>query len=420
MLNLFVLFSQIEQKSSTEARLSRLVNKLLEANHSFVIKGYFSKVEELQTELQNNGKFEKANLIINASGGTEALIEFIVENSKEPSLILANSQKNSFASSLEAYAYLKDNFPIKVFYSDNDSEIISTVDHYSKAINTLKKINSSHFCAIGNPSDWLLTSKNFSGFGNFKTKFSQIEVEQLIEEVNKIPEEKTKEITDEWKSSFYEVLVEDKSLIDSAKVYLALKQLVSKEKIDVLTVRCFDLLAHNYTACMGLSICNDEGTTSGCEGDLPTTFTMKIAQELSGDAVWMANPSSIDKERKQIIFAHCSVPRSFLKSVKESGLTTHMESGLSTAIRGPLHKTEVTIMRISNDFKKMNVVKGRIVETDMKDAHLCRTQAVIEIESDVEKWIESTFGNHHVIVYGDITPEIKHFCDFAGIALITI
>lgn len=280
MLNLFVVLSKLEDKESTAKRFSFLIKELLENNTDIIMRGYFNKIEDLITEQEKKGNYENTSVIINASGGTESLIEFIVENSKKPALIIANSQKNSFASSLETYAYLKENHSLKVFYSDDYSEIASTVDKFSKAIKALTTINSSHFLAIGNPSDWLLTSKDFSGFGNFNTKFTHLGIENLISEVERIPKEKTKEIIDEWKSNFNEILVEEKSLTDSAKVYLALREIISRGKVDVLTVRCFDLLKHNYTACMGLSICNDEGITAGCEGDLPTTFTMLIAQHL--------------------------------------------------------------------------------------------------------------------------------------------
>lgn len=56
----------------------------------------------------------------------------------------------------------------------------------------------------------------------------------------------------------------------------------------------------------------------------------------------------------------------------------------------------------------------------MKDEHLCRTQAVIKIDGNVEKWIEQSLGNHQVICYGDILPALKYFCDFTGVELIKI
>jgi L-fucose isomerase-like protein len=147
---------------------------------------------------------------------------------------------------------------------------------------------------------------------------------------------------------------------------------------------------------------------------------MMVAQLLSGDAVWMANPSSLNKDRNEIVFAHCTVPTTFLSDVSFSGLTTHMESNKSTAIRGPLNPGEVTIMRFASTFDKVIAVRGKIVQSDMKNANLCRTQAVIKIEGDVEEWMNKTFGNHHVIVYGNLIPQLEHFCDFTDVELIKI
>lgn len=420
MLNLFVVYSIIEDLNSTKQRLSGLVENLIKSIPGLTMCGYFCEDNELEKYFESTGNGDDITVILNASGGTERLINAIVSNYDVPTIILADSKKNSFASSLEAYAHLNQNYPVKIFYSENDSEKVAEVKSFVVAALAKQKIDDSHFYLVGNPSDWLLTSTDFNGFGSFKTKFTKLEVDELIKEVDKITDDKTIEIITDWKNTYKEILVDDRSLIDSAKVYLALKQIIKKYKTDVISVRCFDLLAHNYTSCMGLSLCNDEGITAGCEGDIPTTFTMMIAQNLSGKAVWMANPSSIDKDKNEILFAHCSVPTSFIENINEAGLTTHMESGLSTALRGPLRKSSVTMMRISKDFKKIIAVTGRITDSDMKDVNLCRTQAVIKIDGNVEKWVDSTFGNHHVIAYGNILPELKYFCDLSDIELIRI
>lgn len=415
MINLFAVHSVIEDLISIEKRTSEIINLLVKSMPDLKMQGYYSQVNDLNKNLKKSNEIVLGTIIINTSGGTEALINEITKNTSNPVLILADSQKNSFASSLEAYAFLKNDYRVNIFYSDNISERVNAAKSFSIAVNAIQKINEAHFCLIGDPSDWLLTSSNFTGFNLFNTKFTKIGIDKLTSEVERIDSDATGKIVENWKSEYNEILVSNKSLIDSAKVYLALKNVINEFEADVISVRCFDLLEYNYTACMGLSICNDEGITAGCEGDIPATFTMMIAQQLSGQPVWMANPSSIDKEKNQIIFAHCTVPSKFLYSTKEAGLTTHMESGKSTAIRGPLNKSEVTILRIGDDFKKIVSVKGKIIESDMKNENLCRTQAVIQIEGSVEEWVESSLGNHQIIVYGDITPELKYFCDFSGV-----
>src|SRR5699024_3890820 len=93
------------------------------------------------------------------------------------------------------------------------------------------------------------------------------------------------------------------------KIYIGLKNIVDKYNLDGLTVRCFDLLSKvNNTGCIALSLLNDEGIISSCEGDVPALISMLILNALSGEPVFMANPSSIDVEKNEVVFAHCTIP----------------------------------------------------------------------------------------------------------------
>jgi len=420
MINLFSVGTRLEEVKLLEKYSSSIVEQLVNSDERIKFIDYFNSTEKLNEYFEVKTESETSSIIINTSGGTEDFINIIVCESKSPVLILADNKRNSFASSLEAYAYLKEKYPVKIGYCETGEEKINSVKMFCDVVTSINKINCARFGIIGEPSDWLLTSKGINEFGEFGTGLVKIEIEKLIAEVEVVPEEDALNVIDKWKSIYKNILVDDKSLIESAKAYLALKNIIKEFQLDFLSVRCFDLLAYNFTACMGISFCNDDGITSGCEGDIPATFTMMIAQQLSGNPVWMANPSSINKERNEVVFAHCTVPSSFLDNQKESELTTHMESGKSTALRGPLKKSQVTILRIGSKSDKIVAVNGQIKDSNMKEEHLCRTQAVIKIDVDVEKWIEQSLGNHQVICYGDITPELKYFCDFTGVEFIEL
>lgn len=420
MINLYVVGTGLESLEHLEKMTTQLVEELVNQNSSIDFRGYFNSSNLLDKHFNDVREKANATIIVNTSGGTEDCIKTITTYNNTPTLILADPKGNSFASSLESYAYLKENHTLKIGYGKNDSEKIEAAKLFCNVVSAIERIDLANFCLIGEPSNWLLTSKNFNGFGKFKTKFTELSVDEIVKKVNAISVNDYQVVKENWKSSFKEVLVDENSLNDSAKVYLALKEIAQENKADVLSVRCFDLLPYNYTACMGISLCNDEGITSGCEGDIPTTFTMMVAQYLSGHAVWMANPSSINYEKNEITFAHCTVPTSFLADISSSGLTTHMESNKSTAIRGPLNSGDVTIMRFSSSFDKLLAVKGNIIQSDMKDANLCRTQALIKIDGNVEKWMENTFGNHHVITYGNLIPVLEYFCDLTGLELVKI
>lgn len=420
MINLIVVGTRLEDFKLLENHSSSTVELLITSDCRINFCGYFNSAEKLIEYFEANTESETSSIILNSSGGTEDFINIIASECRSPILILSDNKRNSFASSLEAYAYLKGKHPIKIAYTETIDEKINSARLFCDVVEAIEKINNSRFGIIGKPSDWLLTSTNINDFGKFSTNLINLDINKLVNEVKKISVDDTIEIINDWKANYKNIFVDDESLIESAKVYLALRNITSTFKLDALSIRCFDLLTFNYTACMGISLCNDIGITSGCEGDLPTTFTMMIAQQISGQPVWMANPSSINKQKNGIVFAHCTVPVSFLENQNEAELTTHMESGKSTALRGPLRKSEVTILRIGSKFDKLIAAKGQIVDTDMKVENHCRTQAVIKIDGDVEDWIENSLGNHQVICYGDIIPELNYFCEFTGVELVKI
>ncbi len=419
MINLFVISSSLEKLKALELRSKKFVEKIISARSGINFCGYFND-KEVVTDFSKSNKIYKPSIIINTSGGTEDLILAITELCKSPVLIFADPNKNSFASSLESFAYLKETYPIKLFYSKSENEKIEEAEKFLKAAKTISKIYKSKFGLIGEPSDWLLTSRDFNGFGNFKTIIKNIKVDEVVSQVSNISESEVEKIITDWEANYKEILVDEKSLTDSAKVYCALKSIIHKYQLNSLSIRCFDLLEYNYTACMALSMLNDEGIVSGCEGDLPTTFSMMIASSLCEEVVWMANPSSIDKLKNEIIFAHCTVPSKFLSDKKNAGLTTHMESEKSTAIRGALYKNNVTILRVGSHFNKIVAVTGKIIDSDMQRKSLCRTQAIVKIDGSVEKWIDESLGNHQVIAYGNILSELKYFCENSGIELVII
>lgn len=359
-------------------------------------------------------------LVLTATGGTEEIIKSLIENVKLPAMIFAVSKKNSLAASLEVYSSLKYFSPLKLFISEDEAEDREAIRRFIKVCNAIKHINSAKFGLVGNPSDWLLSSKNFSGFGKFKTELIKLSTAQIVNKVNRISNDRAKQTFNDIKQVYPSSDVDDSSIVNSGKVYSAMKEIITENNLNSISIRCFDLLEHNYTACMGISMCNDEGIVSGCEGDIPATFSMMIAAFIAGTPCWMANPAVINKKENRITFAHCTVPSEMISETRSSNLTTHMESGLSTANQGKLKHTEVTVLRINSEFNKLLAVTGKIVDSDMRDPLLCRTQAIIRIDGSIEDWISNAVGNHQVIVYGNLINELQDFCLFSGIELILI
>ena len=226
---------------------------------------------------------------------------------------------------------------------------------------------------IGEPSDWLISSR----FDRTIVK------ERLGIELVYIPMKELLEMP------------------NVKKIYEALKALVEKYQLQGFTLRCFDLLTTiRDTGCMALAQLNAEGIVAGCEGDVPAMLSMKIIQALTGVSGFQANPATIDPEKGEMLFAHCTIP---LNMVEHYELDTHFESGIGVGIRGYMKEGPVTIFKVAGDLSRYFIAEGTLVRNQAKP-DLCRTQQVIELDDkgQTRYFLTQPIGNHHIIVPGHL------------------
>ena len=133
-------------------------------------------------------------------------------------------------------------------------------------------------------------------------------------------------------------------------VYGAVKRLCDKYQLSAVTVRCFDLLDTVYTTgCLALSILNDEGICGGCESDVPALLSMAILGAVSGEPMFLCNPSRFDTKAGTAVFAHCTIPTTMLK---DFCLNTHFESGIGVAVQGTFAESDCTIFKCEGDLSR--------------------------------------------------------------------
>ena len=193
---------------------------------------------------------------------------------------------------------------------------------------------------------------------------------------------------------------------------------IKENKLDAVTVRCFDLLKYNYTLCMALSVCNSHKFVAGCEGDLEAVFSMLAAKLVSRQAAWMANSVRIDPAKNRLTLSHCTIADELLKNGTRPTLLPHMESGLSVAIEGELLPETVTIFRFGHHFRHLHLCTGRIVASNMEDPSLCRCQVVVELDTDIKQWMNLAMGNHQVLVFGDWRVPLERMCRWKGVGIL--
>jgi L-fucose isomerase-like protein len=415
---LLVLHSAFETPQKVDERWGSFCDELASQDFSLAPGGHWNDPKALSAHLEKPEITPSAVVLVMGSGGTERLAQVVIEKFRVPLLLVCDGRQNSLAATLETYSVMKQDASLKMLYVENISVALEQTRVFLQAAKALKKINKARYGLIGGPSPWLLSSDGVTSFGKFSTTLLPIEIEDLLEEFEMADDHAAQRLTEKLQENFGSVEVSAKALTDSARATLAMQQIIGRHQLDGLTIKCFDLLPHGFTACLGMSLTAAHGYVATCEGDMHAAFSMLAGQYLAGRPVWMANPSTLSSENNTITFAHCTVPENLIQDRSKATLTSHMESGLSTAISGRMHYGEVTVFRAGGNFDMIHATTGEIIQSGMDNKNLCRTQAVVRLHSSVDQWIEKTPGNHQVIAYGNLLPLLNDFCRMAGVKLV--
>ena len=377
---------------------------------SSTLQGFLADIEEKlgrKLESINLEDFNKYKdcfpLIFIKSGGVEGKFKQIFKQVKGPYLLLSSGLHNSFAASLEIASFLKqEGEKVEIIHGDSDY-IARRIKELSKIFEVKNRLASTKLGVIGKPSDWLIASEvDYKKVkDNLGISLIDIEMDELVKEIDQDHNFDHPKLNDIKNKGF-----DSKSIEGALKIYSGLKAIVNKYKLDGITVRCFDLLEiYKNTGCIGLSLLNDEGILAGCEGDIPALISMVILHYLTDEPVFMANPSSIDIDKNEIILAHCTLP---LNMPDEFYLKTHFESGLGVGIKGVIGEGEATIFKLSRDGKEYFVSGGEIIE-NLNSENLCRTQIRFRMNEGVKYFLQNSLGNHHLICKGDYSKLVREF-----------
>ena len=346
---------------------------------------------------ENVGTWRAASVpdfVMIATGGTENLFKklYDMETFHEMSLqksitLIADGRNNSLAAALEILSYLSEKGEEgRIIHGTNDEIVKVVMESIVETRNgaTMPFIGT-RIGLFGQPSDWLIASgvdyDYLREYYGIQTVF--IDLQRLISEVG---------------------MSEKSDILAADKTYNAIKKICQEERLDAMTIRCFDIIkACNTTSCLALAKLNDEGIVSGCEGDMQTLMTMLLARKLCNEPAFMANPSILTD--KTTMFAHCTVP---LSMCYKTTMRTHFESGTGIAVQGDMPLTDYTIMKWGGRrLDKMFVTEAKAIKNEYSN-HFCRTQITFDINLK-PYLLNHPIGNHHVIIKGRHAEEITSF-----------
>ena len=354
-----------------------------------------------------------------ATGGVENLFKRIwaamdVEMMCGPSrprtvTMIADGRNNSLAAALEILTYLGNNgMEGRIVHGTND-EIVSTILETHGRASLQGRIG-----LFGQPSDWLIASGVDRDFlrQRYGIETVDIDLQRLVDGIKTVPQTEAEKVAQTIVKRAKAVKEpSDADMLEAAKAYLAIKRICQEERLDAMTIRCFDIVkACSTTSCLALALLNDEGIVAGCEGDMQTLLSMFLAKRLCGEVAFMANPSQLTD--KTSMLAHCTIP---LTMCDETTIRSHFESGIGVAIQGLLPLTDYTLFKWGGpQLDRYFVTEAQAVETPYSN-HFCRTQITLNVNLK-PYLLQHSIGNHHVIIRGRHAEEIRKFMQVNGVS----
>ena len=354
-----------------------------------------------------------------ATGGVENLFKRIwssidVETMCGPSrqktvTMIADGRNNSLAAALEKLTYL-GNIGVEgeILHGTNDEIITAIVETHGRA--SLR----GRIGLFGQPSDWLIASGVDRDYllQHYGIETLDIDLQRLIEGIKTVsPTEALKVAQAMEKRSKTIKEPTDVDMLEAAKAYLAIKHICQEERLDAMTIRCFDIVkACGTTSCLALALLNDEGIVAGCEGDMQTLMSMYLAKRLCSEVAFMANPSQLTD--KTSMLAHCTIP---LTMCDETVVRSHFESGIGVAIQGLVPLTDYTLFKWGGpNLDRYFVIEAQAIEAPYSN-HFCRTQITLNVNLK-PYLLQHSIGNHHVIIRGRHANEIRQFMLANGVS----
>jgi L-fucose isomerase-like protein len=170
------------------------------------------------------------------------------------------------------------------------------------------------------------------------------------------------------------------------------------------------------TACLPLSLLNDEGYIALCEGDFHAIPAALLLHDISCKPVFFANPSM--PHRGEMLFSHCTAPSKVDgRHPAPVRLLTHYESDFGAAPKvEPPKGMKVTAVNPDFQGQAFLGLRGEIVRTPSYP--ICRTQWEIAFEGDTQVLAENVRGWHWVLCEGDYLKEVAYAVRKAGLGFI--
>jgi len=223
----------------------------------------------------------------------------------------------------------------------------------------------------------------------------------------------------------------------SIRLYLAIKEIMKKEKWEGYTIQSFPGLGDDYSAtCFAQSMILNDRIATSTLSDFNTLLTVKLLNDLGDEAVYYGDLQHIDKTTKEIkIIGDGTCPPSLAGEVgpaefAEHGIPTEgAAGGLSVSLVCKEGKGVLARLGRNNGDFELVVTKCSVFEPSPDELKKRRLEcgipfwphAFVTAECDIEKLVQAWNNEYACLGYGThLYDELIAFGELTGIKVIAL
>ncbi|MBQ9531188.1 MAG: fucose isomerase [Eubacterium sp.] len=347
---------------------------------------------------------------------------------REPVIDGGRLRLNSLTGAYSAANALKFfNRPFEyIFGSPDEERVKSKISAVYSAAKIRKELKSLNILQIGH------TPQGF-GFGRaldsevmtvFGSNLLSIEARELIDNAKSFSDDEIKEYLSDATERINGLDdIDEKNVLDFARLYKAYSDYVKTNNIGALSSRCWPdfFVSFGTPVCSVLGILNDLGVASACEADTYGALSMFIAQKLTNKSVFFGDPVSMDENENTLTFWHCGMaPCSLAREDTGACAGLHCNRKIGPTLEfGCKSEEKVTVLRIGkkpDGSFRMFISSGEALD---KPKQFFGTSIVVKTKNNafdiLNSSVTSGWEPHFAVAMGDIEEELKALSNMLGI-----
>jgi len=293
-----------------------------------------------------------------------------------------------------------------------------------RALYGLKNVLGKRIVAVGGPGGWGADGREAPDRARqtWKLDIVPVSYDELGERIKKARQDKG--LLSHCRNKAEKYLGQENVVLETSKdfVYKAFvlcevfRDLLDEAQTDAITINyCMSKIMpiSETTACLPLSLLNDDGYMAFCESDFVVIPSGILLRYISGKPVFLCNPSL--PHDGIVTVSHCTAPRRMNgKELEPARILTHYESDFGAAPKVQMRKGQVVTV-LNPDFagRRWLGFEGKIINTPFYE--ICRTQLDVAVKGDVERLAEEIGGFHWMVAYGNHLREVSYAVKKAGL-----